>query len=62
MKRYAKMTTEKLWYERAMCGVRMEDMLYRAHKNNTLVNIRQIKRLRRKRGMIDIELEKRDAL
>jgi len=56
------MTTEKLWYERAMCGVRMEDMLYRAHKNNTLVNIRQIKRLRRKRGMIDIELEKRDAL
>ena len=62
MKRYAKMTTEKLWYERAMCSVKMEDILYRAHKNNTLVNISRIQRLKRMEGKIDIELEKRGAL
>ncbi len=62
MKRYAKMTTAKLWHERAICMGEIEDMLYSANKNNTLVNIRRVKRLKQKRGMIDIELEKRDVL
>jgi len=62
MKRYAKMTTEKLWYERVMCSVKMEDALYKASKNNAHVNIRLVKRFRDRRDLIDAELKKRDVL
>ena len=62
MKRYAKMTTEKLWYTRAMCTVRIEDVLHRAIKDNTLVNMKLVNRIKQERGAVDIELEKRGLL
>ena len=62
MKRYAKMTTKKLWYKRAMCAVKIEDILYRATKSNTLVNEKKIERIKSERGMIDIELGKRGLM
>lgn len=62
MKKYSKMTTERLWALRAIFNGRIEDTLYVARRDGILVNVNKINRLKRKRELVDEVLRKRGVL